>query len=291
MLRSGVILALAGLGAATSFTNRNTLKGGQANLLLPGANSLALATSSTCSSFEEECDGYCIPSGTVCCGDGDGAYCDSGYYCQTDGCCEDGELCTGPPTGCNDGKELCGEYCVPEGSVCCEDSGSYCDSGETCTSDGFCEIGDSTDSNDESGSSGCTSDQDDCDGYCIPSGAVCCGDGYYCDAGETCGSGLTCDSGSSSDDSSSDDSTPSETTDIDISLPTLDLSGDDSSDDSSSDPEPTSDSSEDSPNLCARRKGGGVDVDVDGGDDECGSAGVVGIPTLLAAVVAALALV
>jgi hypothetical protein len=292
MLGSTVILALAGLGAATSFNNRNHLKGSQANLLLPGANSIALATSSNCGSLEKECDGCCIPSGDVCCGDGDGAYCDSGYYCQTDGCCENGELCTGPPTGCSDGKELCGDYCVPEGSVCCGDSGSYCDSGETCTDDGFCEVGDSSDSDDESGSSGCTSDQDECDGYCIPSGSVCCGDGYYCDAGETCGSGLTCDSGSSSDDttdssSSETSSTPSATeTDSDIPIPTLDLGGDDDDDSS------TSDSADDEPNLCARRRGGGdgdSDSSDDGGDD-CGAAGIVGVPTLLVAVVAAFAL-
>lgn len=289
MLPTLSLLAMAGLGAA-SFTNRNSLKGAQANLLLPGANSNAISMSLACSSFETECDGYCIPSDGVCCGDGDGAYCDTGYTCYTEGCCEDGETCDGPATGCNDGKELCGEYCVPEGSVCCEGSGSYCDSGETCTSDGFCETGssstDDSDTDTDSETTGeCYSFQEECDGYCMPTGSVCCGDGYYCDAGETCGSGMLCETGDSSDASeTTEESDPSETSDSGITLPSLDL-GDDNDDTSD-------DTSDDTVSLCARRKGGGGgDVDVDaGGDDSCDGAGVVGIPVLLAGLVAVMVL-
>lgn len=291
MLRSLTLLAVAALGAAAS-KGRNGLKGAQANLLLPGANSNLLSISLACSTFETECDGFCIPSGSVCCGDGDGAYCDDGYTCYSEGCCEDGETCSGPPTGCTGGRELCGGYCIPAGSVCCEDSATYCDAGQTCTSTGDCELG-SSNSDDDSTGSGCTSSQDECDGYCIPSGSVCCGDGYYCDAGETCTSGLQCDSSGSSDSSGSDTtslsedtSQPSETaedstssTTTGLTIPSLDLGTDTSED-----------SGDDTVSLCARRKGGGVDVNVDGdGDDGCGAAGSIGIPVMFASFVAVLA--
>lgn len=139
MLHSTILLALATGLCTADFTGRSVLKGSQANLLPPGANSIALASSANCDTFEDECDGYCIPSGEVCCGDGDGSYCKAGKYCQPGGCCPKGEICTGDASGCDDDKELCGSYCIPEDSVCCDDSGSYCYEGEVCTNNNECE--------------------------------------------------------------------------------------------------------------------------------------------------------
>ncbi|KAH8659754.1 hypothetical protein BGZ61DRAFT_465070 [Ilyonectria robusta] len=138
MTRFVLILALSGLsmGSLTGFSGR---KGGQQSDFA-GIDNKPLSLSVSCSSLETECDGYCIPSTGECCSYGDGSYCETGDYCTSGGCCEDGEICTGEATGCDEGKELCGDYCIPEGSVCCTD-GSYCDSGETCTSDGFCTTG------------------------------------------------------------------------------------------------------------------------------------------------------
>ncbi|KAH7147058.1 hypothetical protein B0J13DRAFT_675016 [Dactylonectria estremocensis] len=138
MTRFILILALAGLsmGSLTGFSGR---KGGQQSNFA-GINNKPLSLRASCSSLETECDGACIPSTGECCSYGDGSYCETGNYCTSGGCCEDGEICTGEATGCDEGKELCGNYCIPEGSVCCTD-GSYCDSGETCTSDGFCTTG------------------------------------------------------------------------------------------------------------------------------------------------------
>ncbi|SPQ23307.1 c58de0b6-9748-4b98-9eba-8357ea482849 [Thermothielavioides terrestris] len=56
--------------------------------------------SSGCDQGEKACDSdYCIPSGGVCCGLGNGNYCDEGYYCTAGACCRNGKTCTGrPPT-------------------------------------------------------------------------------------------------------------------------------------------------------------------------------------------------
>ncbi|KAH6974806.1 hypothetical protein EDB80DRAFT_741688 [Ilyonectria destructans] len=135
MTRFVLVLALAGLsmGSLTGFSGR---KGGL-QIHFAGIDNKPLSLRASCSSIETECDGECIPSTGECCSYGDGSYCETGNYCTSGGCCEDGEICTGEATGCNDGRELCGDYCIPEGSVCCTD-GSYCDSGQTCTTDGFC---------------------------------------------------------------------------------------------------------------------------------------------------------
>ncbi|PSN59066.1 hypothetical protein BS50DRAFT_580241 [Corynespora cassiicola Philippines] len=55
----------------------------------------------TCSGdYREACDRtYCMTAGAVCCGIGDGRFCDEGQYCLSGGCCDKGEICTGsaPP--------------------------------------------------------------------------------------------------------------------------------------------------------------------------------------------------
>ena len=42
------------------------------------------------------CDSSCMPPGSVCCYDGSGSFCTSGNFCDSDGCCPIGEMCTGP---------------------------------------------------------------------------------------------------------------------------------------------------------------------------------------------------
>lgn len=311
MVHISFLIGLAGLAAGRELLGLTAHKGSQANLLLPGANSAAFSVSASCSSFEETCDGYCVPSGSICCSDGDGSYCDAGDYCQANGCCPEGETCSGDPTGCNAGKELCGDYCIPTGSVCCDDAGAYCDSGDTCTSDGYCEPGSDGGEDETLGGSGnCYSFQDECDGYCIPADSVCCGDGYYCDAGETCESDGTCtvSLGGSDDEDDEDDEpqytlgSPTPTTASSYSLPTFDDSiGDDDTDgDDTVDDDEAQDDDEEGSSLCKRKGGKGGDGGSIGGggggggggdDDECGGADAangVTVPVVLAGIAAVL---
>ena len=110
--------------------------------------------------YGKECDGGCIPDWAQCCDFGGGGWCEPDLRCQKSnlGCCElDSNDCIGPGYDCeNDDEKICGEFCVPEDSVCC-DSGFYCEAGEQCTATG-----------------------------CIPEGAVSCGDGEFCGEGEEC---------------------------------------------------------------------------------------------------------
>jgi hypothetical protein len=169
-----VLLGVLGLSAATQKTHRKYGKGLSASMHTSANPSLTLRQS--CSIGQTECDSlYCMPDSGTCCSDGIGSYCPSGQYCVSGGCCPDGELCTGDGSSdsddsssddsssddsdslsgeCDSDEEKCGSYrCMPKGSVCCEDTGWYCDAGETC--DGvLCESG-------SSGSSSSSSDDDD----------------------------------------------------------------------------------------------------------------------------------
>ncbi|KAL4926338.1 uncharacterized protein BDV17DRAFT_269631 [Aspergillus undulatus] len=50
--------------------------------------------SSNCAEIgADSCEGYCIPSGYNCCANGTG--CQPGYYCVANGCCPNGERCSG----------------------------------------------------------------------------------------------------------------------------------------------------------------------------------------------------
>ncbi|KAF3357152.1 HD domain-containing protein 2 [Verticillium dahliae VDG1] len=84
-----------------------------------------------------ECDSeWCAPFSGICCGWGNGSYCDIGTSCDSGGCCPLGKICTGDPSGCTEGQEPCGDnQCMPEGA--------YCDAGLTCAGDGFCSGGSS----------------------------------------------------------------------------------------------------------------------------------------------------
>ncbi|KAJ5738559.1 hypothetical protein N7493_001714 [Penicillium malachiteum] len=66
----------------------------------------------------EDCYADCMPVGAVCCSDGSGTYCNSGYTCVTDGCCPEGETCIG-----GGGTSTYTAYVSEETSS--EDTGSY----------------------------------------------------------------------------------------------------------------------------------------------------------------------
>lgn len=117
-----------------------------------------------CAFFGKPCDGGCIPNDALCCGEGSGGgWCEADETCHPDGfggcCLDDGSGdCAGPGPECfDDDQEVCGAYCVPAGSVCC-DSGFFCAGNERCTGTG-----------------------------CVPADAVDCGEGKFCEAEEECG--------------------------------------------------------------------------------------------------------
>lgn len=311
MIQTTLVLAFTGLaaaeGTAIGFNRHRAPPSG----LLPfaGLNShrINMGLQDSCYSFQEECDTlYCIPTGTECCGDGNGAYCDIGYYCTPEACCLDGEECSGPPTDCLDGRELCDGYCIPEGSDCCG-GGYYCDPGTTCNSDGTCDGGSSSDdtSDDDTSIDECDLSTTDCDGYCIPLTAVCCGDGYYCDFGETCTGDGYCESGLFDDD---DDDTPVDDDD-ETDAPVDDATETSASEspeetatnifetdtETSTTEEPTTSETEESTSTTSSEDAdstaltnGGPD-DTAGGDDNTDAASLMA-PSLLLALVAALGL-
>ena len=136
------------------------------------------------------CDGGCIGSTDVCCGDAYGAYCPEGTYCIDGGCCENGQDCNGIPTTCQNDNVLCGQHCIPAGNTCCQNTGTYCDQGQACQSDGSCtpEGGFGA----PNGSGPCSGSEEVCGKGCISSGDVCCNNGYYCYEGEICMDGGGC---------------------------------------------------------------------------------------------------
>ncbi|RSL61171.1 hypothetical protein CEP54_006401 [Fusarium duplospermum] len=206
MLRSTLLVSLSGLAAAASNYNFNSHQAHQKGLLIPGTGSQALTFSltGTCTGSQKSCGDACIESGGECCSPSLGTYCESGTYCTASGCCPDGEICSGAPSGCAKGKELCGSYCMPEGKVCC--GTGYCNEGQTCSL-GECTTGSGSSGGSSGGSGGgssggssganCYSFQEECDDGCMPKGSVCCGGGKYCFSGETCLSDGTCRYGSS----------------------------------------------------------------------------------------------
>jgi len=91
--------------------------------------------SSSCESGERTCGSSgCIPSSATCCSASEGTFCPSGYRCDGDGCCENGELCSGPGLSCPNGSERCGLDCVLEGECSSGGSGSGSSSSTTTSS-------------------------------------------------------------------------------------------------------------------------------------------------------------
>ncbi|VUC31063.1 unnamed protein product [Clonostachys rosea] len=96
-----------------------------------------LAERDECGIGYKACNNACIPILGVCCDNGKG-YCDIMTVCVDAGCCPIGKLCSENPDGCLGDLVPCGadKTCIPDGKICCEDTGSYCEQGETCMNNG-----------------------------------------------------------------------------------------------------------------------------------------------------------
>lgn len=144
---------------------------------------------------------------------------------------------------CFSDEEICDVYyCMPAGSFCCGE-GYYCDI-DSCYTDGILYYCDTpVDDDDDFVTDECFSDEEVCDGYCMPEGSLCCGDGYYCDPSDECISdGLFwyCDS-SGSDPFPSDDPSPTQTSSpTSVVDPDFDDCGEDGDDGPQTYPSPTS---------------------------------------------------
>ncbi|KAM0511633.1 hypothetical protein ACHAPE_009684 [Trichoderma viride] len=179
---SALLLAAAGLVAAEGLTAMNLGDVLGRGVTAAGLGSSAFgvhAVTGTCSIGETDCETGCMPLTGICCGLGNGAYCDIGYSCVSDGCCPVGKVCTGEPTGCEGDRDLCGEFCVPKGTCTSGGGGGGNGGGGSGGGDGSCPTG-----------------YEACDDACMPSGSVCCHNGYHCDAGQTCTADFRCQLGS-----------------------------------------------------------------------------------------------
>ncbi|KAJ6782458.1 hypothetical protein PWT90_04821 [Aphanocladium album] len=104
-----------------------------------------------CFKSQIACDSECIDSSFVCCNVGQGQACQEGYSCYSQGCCRNGQTCSGPPKGCTATTKMCDVGCIPKDRTCCNfGDGSSCDSDTVCLSSGQCgrlqsELGPSSD--------------------------------------------------------------------------------------------------------------------------------------------------
>lgn len=94
---------------------------------------LAARQSRTCGTGQRVCETGCMPTTATCCNTGKGGFCPSGYFCDGNGCCENGKRCSGPPIGCPKGSVLCRLECVAEGTCPGGGSGSGSGSGSGTT--------------------------------------------------------------------------------------------------------------------------------------------------------------
>ncbi|KAL7811483.1 hypothetical protein V8C44DRAFT_358283 [Trichoderma aethiopicum] len=228
---SALLLAAAGFAAADNLAAMNLVAASSRNTTIagPGAASFGVhSVSDGCGIGMTTCDVNCMPLTGICCDLGNGAYCDIGYSCVDNGCCPVGKICNGPPTGCEGDRDLCGEFCVPKGT--CDGSGGSGGSGS-------------------GGSGGCPSGYEACDDECMPTGSVCCHNGYHCNAGQTCTSDFKCRrGGSGGGGSSGGDGGDDPTTSIDDSFTTRGSGGSRPTTYSlSPDPEPTAAPTESNP--------------------------------------------
>ena len=149
---------------------------------LPEGNTLQALllrqTATDCPQNTINCDSGCILEDGQCCDTGDGGWCGAGTSCQAEGCCPDGEDCSGPATSCGEENVFCGDKCMPKGAECCSGENYFCGSGTTCTEDGLCSEG--------SDSPSCGEVEESCGSGCIPFGQVCC-ETYHCPAAYSCG--------------------------------------------------------------------------------------------------------
>ncbi|POR31069.1 hypothetical protein TPAR_08722, partial [Tolypocladium paradoxum] len=144
MISSGLMLALAGLAAATEMSGYSVMSNPNADGLGGGFKGLNFAVGDSCDLAEKVCDrNYCIPTLGQCCAVGNGAYCKTGKYCVTGGCCDVGKVCRGPGGGCDAGEVTCGNFCIAAGGNCCNTAtGQWCEKGKTCVNGGTqCAVG------------------------------------------------------------------------------------------------------------------------------------------------------
>lgn len=155
MLASGLflLLPLSALvdSSAAETTGKRTQKGAQKNLLTPGTTTKPSKTNSNALGLADAVSDACFST-----------------------------------------EEACDAlWCIPDGEVCCDDGdGAFCGAGTYCTPDGCCREGSVCRGgyDDDDDDRRCGEGLELCgDGYCIPRGAVCCGEsGSYCDEGEVC---------------------------------------------------------------------------------------------------------
>lgn len=101
------------------------------------------------------------------------------------GCCQNGERCRPPGSSecTRPGWAACksrDDMCAPPGADCCTDMFRYCPAGQQCYNSWCCPGGKTPCHKCE------VRGRDECGDGCMPRGAVCCGQGYYCLTGQTC---------------------------------------------------------------------------------------------------------
>lgn len=207
--------------------------------------SWALPASAQCASGFVVCANGCIPAGSTCCPGGGYCssptpvcsnghccegnlpfYCSNIDRCATDssscsfctnggtvcgaGCCAAGSICSSDGTcqtqgNCGAAAYQCGNFCAPNGSVCCASVGrpdKWCPGGTVCVSDGTCASGSGAGGGSSGGAGGgagasCGAGAQPCGvDHCAPAGNVCCAnvgrEDLSCPPNHTCESDGTC---------------------------------------------------------------------------------------------------
>ncbi len=176
--------------------------------------------------FGDDCQGGCPPNKRLCPGDlqccsactEDGKCANNEQGCPVktpyecaDGCCD--ERCpyhvlnqSGAYCECPDGTQRCGNVCIPNDRVCCDEQ--VCPSGDTCSSDGVgpcCSSQCNSNGNGGNSGVGCGKDGASCgmsptgvpmvcqDGFCILAMFKKCFVSTDCPGGYLCGSTGTCE--------------------------------------------------------------------------------------------------
>lgn len=170
MVRHYSTLAIAALAACTAYAADAAAEaatiGTGVFFHIPGHNGDKLLTTrqkgdagDKCLAGQVACDADCIEQSFECCHVGQGQACQAGYSCYSQGCCRQGQTCSGPPKGCTATTKMCDVGCIPEDRVCCNfGDGSSCDSDTVCLASGVCgrqqsELGSSSDRSSRSESS------------------------------------------------------------------------------------------------------------------------------------------
>lgn len=150
MVRHYSTLAYAALAACTAYAADAAAEaatiGTGGFFHIPGHNSDKLLTTrqkgdapDKCLAGQVACDADCIEQSFECCHVGQGQACQAGYSCYSQGCCRQGQTCSGPPKGCTATTKMCDIGCIPEDRACCNfGDGSSCDFDTVCLASGVC---------------------------------------------------------------------------------------------------------------------------------------------------------